>query len=341
MRLFSSNGQTRAMQTAELVAKFGDWLDRLENARQSGTLAPVRQQIEQEIGQIPLPRLAVSVGQLDPRARVTGSDKALDYLWLRYGAKGVPATPQDFASVVDAASDFIIVPPRLVKFYTAENRSAQPVNDEWTRNYRLASAREQISFDIELSGQSLQPFVDPAAADAFAHALGTSGPVLMLASHLGYRRLRAYLGTTFARDVTAAGASTSIDKAKARELAFRAMKSLANGGVLFIAPDGPSGEHRQTVNLGGLSIDISTGASRLAFDAKARVVFFTVHFRQGRFMPHFRQGPVPTPEDTRAGFVEKVTRFYESCLSDILWGDPAQLVIPFQFYPVLSTTQTS
>lgn len=321
---------------AQAPTPFGDWLAQLTAARETDTLDQVRDRIEQEMQQAGKPRFGYSVGPLDPRVWVPGSDAAKDYVWLRYGARGLPSTPADFEAMATACADFMNVPPGLLRFYGKGNPPTRPEDQLWARSYRLALAREQVSLDIELSGQSLLPFIAPSAAAIFNSALGPSGPILMLTSHLGYRRLRGHLGVTFARNVTAAGAGKALDQAAARAVAFRAIKCLASGGVLFIAPDGPSGEHRQKVNLRGMSIDVSTGASRLAYDAKARVVFLSTHYKNGQFSPRLHHGPEVAPADTRTSFVEKVTRFYERCLIEILWGDPEQLIIPYQFYPVLS-----
>lgn len=321
---------------AQASTPFGDWLAQLTAARETSTLDQVRDRIEHEMQKAGTPRLSVSAGQLGPRVWVPGSNAAKDYLWLRYGAKGVPSTPANFDATARACADFMNVPPGLLRFYDKGPNPSRPEDRQWASSYRLALAREQVSLDVELSGQSLTTFVHASAAAIFKSTLGTSGPILMLTSHLGYGRVRGLMGATLARDVTTAGARTGLDRATSRALAFRAIKCLAGGGVLFIAPDGPNGEHRQKVNLRGMSIDVSTGASRLAYDAKARVVFLSTHYNNGQFSPRLHHGPEVTPTDTRAGFVEKVTRFYERCLIEILWGDPEQLIIPYQFYPVLS-----
>lgn len=318
----------------EPKTQFVAWMAQLDAARANGTLKDAQARIELEIAQTATERFAVSAGVLGPSVFVRGSNAAKDYLWLRYGAKGVPTTPADFEAMAMAHADLMNVPLGMLRFFGKSSHPSRPEDLHWARRCRLALVREQISLDVELSGQSLLPFIHPSSAAIFKSVIGTSGPILMLTSHLGYRRMRGHMGATLARDVKAAGAGIALDQSAARAVAFESIKRLASGGVLFVAPDGPYGEHRQSVNLKGISIEISTGASRLAYDTKARVVFLSVCYKDGQFSPLFHHGPDVTPTDNRKSFVEKVTRFYEHCLTSILWGPPDQLIIPYTFYPV-------
>jgi hypothetical protein len=330
-----SDYQAKQALIAAVVERSGEWLAALQEARRTGRLTERKAEIAAAIDRESFPRPALSVGRFPAVLSAVRGDAAQDYLWLKYGSAGAPRSREEFASAAEAGAHYRGVPPRLVEFYRVRQDPPRRIDPGWLASYRLAVSREEVTFDMEMSGHSMLELVDPAAAGMFQAALGDSGPVLLLTSHLGYRRLRGLMGRTFVRDVAIAGASGSLTVANARQLALRAMRCLGGGGVLFVAPDGPHGEHRRPIDLRGCSIEISTGASRLAFETKARTVFLGVHYRGGMFTPHLTLGPSWTKGDTRQLFIEKVNAFYARCLQDILWGDPEQLLIPFGIYPVL------
>lgn len=321
---------------AKTMEYFNRWLRELAEARVAGTLEETRKRISKERSSSTIDPMATFIGRFTPSVRKTGSEACKDYIWLKYADNGPPRDAEQFETTVNAIIPHIAVPPRLLEFFRA--KSVEPQNDwlEWERKYRLANARQQALLDIEAAMCSFFPFIDPAARTIFDDALGASGPVIMLTSHLGFSRLRAFMGKHFARNVVSAGVPAGASTVIARNVALNSMRCLMEGGVLFIAPDGPNGTNRMSINIGGVQIDISTGASRMAYEAGARVVYMNVEFGGGLFRPYFRFGPAREPTEGRSSFISRVNEFYADCLREGLWSDPERLVVPFQFYPLLS-----
>jgi len=108
---------------------------------------------------------------------------------------------------------------------------------------------------------------------------------------------------------------------------FVGLRALQDGKVVFIAPDGPSGNVTSEIDVLGTKTKVGEGAAFLAYEAKCVSAWFTLMRDDTGFVPVLRLFPKPEPKEPYRLFKQRFMEFFANCATDFYTGDPRNLVV--------------
>ena len=108
---------------------------------------------------------------------------------------------------------------------------------------------------------------------------------------------------------------------------FGGLRALQEGKVVFIAPDGPSGNVNCEIDVLGTKTKIAEGAAFLAYEAKCDSAWFAMARDDTGFAPVLRLFPKREAKEPYRQFRQRFVDFFASCTTDFYTGDPRNLVV--------------
>jgi hypothetical protein len=108
---------------------------------------------------------------------------------------------------------------------------------------------------------------------------------------------------------------------------FATLKSLSNGGVVIVAPDGGRGKAATQITVAGRTMAFPDGAPFLAYEAGCRTGWFGARREGARLVPEFIEGPRREDGERYRAFKTRFFDFYAAQIERVITGDPASLAL--------------
>lgn len=203
----------------------------------------------------------------------------------------------------------------------------------WAREAQLAGRLHALMFDLfYMTPEPLDPMLDRAACNAMARSLRSRRGVVALTFHGGFETLLRYVFSRFVEDgVIIEGKTRSKSRALGADnpgaALFGALRTLRDGGAVFLAPEGPFGKAAGEIQVLGASCPVTDGAAFLAYEAGCDTVWYAIRRRGRTFFPVVDQGPTRSPGETFRAFRIRLMGFYRDKIEEHFTGDPQSIVL--------------
>jgi hypothetical protein len=215
--------------------------------------------------------------------------------------------------------------------HAREPRSPREV---WVWEALISSSFEFILEDFFMRNTPVRVrrMFDPAAHAEATRRLSSPRGMLVLTFHGGYGALAPHLFAdvledSLIMDVKSRGKFRSVDAKKSGGALFAALRTLTQGGSVYLAPDGPFGNPTGEARVLGASRSVGDGAPFLAFEARCETVWYVMRRDGQMLVPAIEPGPSRKPGETYEEFRAGLMQFYRDKIEEQLTGDPRNLAL--------------
>lgn len=255
-----------------------------------------------------------------------------DLFDLRYAHVPDAADPSAFARSVAHLAPRVDLNPEVAAFLHGRRRDRSRPFEAWCDDVRSAAAADLLFGDLEAVGTPLQAMLHHETERLVAWWLPPSQPVIVLTGHVGFTGPRNRLTRSLLKHMLVFRRQSSDPRyawalGDNRTALFSATRALRDGNPVYIAPDGLTGESRASITVLGRPAQVATGASFLAHDVKAKVLWLHLVKDGDYFAPVFVEGPCAAPGESYRAFSERFWRFYEAILTDYFAGDAINIIL--------------
>jgi lauroyl/myristoyl acyltransferase len=203
----------------------------------------------------------------------------------------------------------------------------------WAREAQLAGRLHSLMFDLfYMTPEPLDPVLDRASCAAAARAWRSHRGVVALTFHGGFETLLRYVFSRFVENGVIIEGKT---RSKSRALGannpgaalFGALRTLREGGAVFVAPEGPFGKAAGEIQVLGARCPVTDGAAFLAYEARCDTVWYAIRRHQRTFFPVVERGPTRAADETFRDFRIRLMGFYRDKIEEHFTGDPQSIVL--------------
>lgn len=272
-----------------------------------------------------------------------GKQVSLDLARVKY--LGVSLAPGQLLQTADALADRIEVPKPLLDTLHARTRYPQIPRDEWERQVRTAFAIDHVTKDcVGMSGDNLRRWLGPREdalgdlrrqVDERLPGVDRSKGVLLATFHGGFSRLSvALFQNLFPNGVTVLGGGARPKAGDSRYIRvvgneraalFQALRAVQNGKVVWIGPDAPFGNPKQSIEVLGVNVPVADGGPFVAFETRCPTMWMSLVRDGDAFSTVTAMGPVREAGEKYDMFKARWFAFYGQCIEHFLTGDPRNL----------------
>lgn len=305
---------------------------------------------------------AIRWGQIDQLSRFkrSGVDLFREIRALKYA--GVSLVREELFSNAEALSGRLDLPQRMLdRLYNASRHSSMPRAD-WERQVKSAFCADHITKDFTKLDDNLArwlggPATDPVGTikrriDDALRDIDRSKGILLVTFHGGFARLTLGLYCQlFEKGLIVLGGTgirRSKDKDKSvderyivapgneRSALFRAVRTIQDGGMVWLGPDAPFGNHTSSIEMLGVSVPIAEGAPFIAHQTNCNTVWLSFVREGAGLAPVVAIGPRRGEKEKYGEFKARWLEFFRERVEDFLTGDPRNLALRTHWTEYLS-----
>lgn len=232
-----------------------------------------------------------------------------------------------FRDAAEQSRDVVLDEPAF-RFLRRHSRLQDVDEAAWADRARLSIATGRI-----LDKLDYQQLVELTGRNRLTKIFGRIEPgTLFLMYHCGFIRAAKRLFTGYLPDngrpgLLLAGGGTHKAADDPGQALFGALRSLQAGHNLWVAPDGTLGRQSVVLDVLGTTSTGGEGAALLAHTARCPTVYFRLEVREDRLFPVIEAGPQCEPGERFRDFSARFHRAYADKLTDLLTGEPENLVM--------------
>lgn len=284
------------------------------------------------------------------------------YVYLQHLKYGKFLTAPASGNIFDDARVYagaVILDEGISKFLYEHSRVKLGAEEEWLNERKIVYFLEHFYADthlIQLSnkarldtgglGKCINELIHSAETKALFDRMRETGPYLVCTFHAGnYLVSQSAYNFHMADHWTirnrgnAAGNHIIVSESRLNS-AFKAIKVLMSGKSLLIAPDSnvEDSRHVSTLNILGKDIAVPDGAARIAYEANAKVGWYTASIEGARYVPVFVEGPQKAAGESFDSFKARFASFYSEQVTATLSSHPRNTILKSFFRKFLSRT---
>jgi hypothetical protein len=255
-------------------------------------------------------------------------DKRLRPLILEFKYVGLP-NPVSADNIFESAE---LVSKRIVFHqppldFLFKNRSQRKMSrTAWEHEVRMAWALDHLIRDLALSIPKRMEMVEAGARSRVLKAFKKPSADIVAYHHAGFYPFISFMPDVFPGAYIIGGISGLTVNGDTSGPIVHGLRHALRGGMVGISPDGIVGKGTKEISVLGRKVMIKPGAAFMAYESRARTSFFTMGRRGASFVPIIKFGPVRKQRESYSAYLERYTRFYESCLNDFFSMSPQHLV---------------
>jgi len=244
-----------------------------------------------------------------------------------------------FGNLLEHVRPAVVVPEGLSRALHAISRSYVGSEKAWREDLCTAFAADHVARDwsfLAAYAAQKKPFLQAATnlreVEQFFLKLKNPKGLLLLTFHSGFQTAAQRMYGRYGVDSISLGLlKTGKDGpgagADPSGALFAALKHLAKGGMVLIAPDAKQGTNISSVDVLGGEFPVGHGAAFLAFETGCDTGWYTAELREDRLVPVFCAGPRREGGEKFELFKERLLDFYAHQISNHLTGDPKNLAL--------------